>query len=109
MNAYEITQKVNDRLYDGNESKFSSTFIVVSRILRITKHINHYEHITQIMVSGSDADEYIIELINALNENNNHLNFKNFLKLMSIYFWKLEVLKILAIDILTYGLYYWFL
>ena len=37
MNVYEIAQKVNDRLNDGDESKFPTTLFVVAEFLYVTK------------------------------------------------------------------------
>ena len=68
MNVYEIAQKVNDRINDGDESEFSTTLLVVTEFLYAFKPINYFGWATRGVACG-DADEFIMDEISIYNEN----------------------------------------
>ena len=73
MNVYEIARKVNDRLNDGNESKFPVTLLVVGEILYVMKPINYFGFIKH-CINKRCYDDVIRDVIKDYNRNYDETN-----------------------------------
>ena len=70
MNAFEVAQLTNDRINGGTESKFPVTLAIVNELLLFSKFIGYFEVAIDEISSGDSYDDYIITLINELNDEN---------------------------------------
>ena len=68
MNVYEIAQEVNGRINSGDESKFSTTLLLVTEVLYACKPIDYFGLYTRGIECGV-ADEFIMERIGNYDEN----------------------------------------
>ena len=69
MNVFEVAQEVNDRVNDGDESKFPITLLLVAEVLYAFKPIDYFEFFTRQIAYSGAIDEFVMERIGGYNEN----------------------------------------
>ena len=63
MNVFELAHQVNDRLNDGDESKFDMMFIIINEILFTFTLVSRDISFEMEMISEGDFDDIIMEAI----------------------------------------------